>query len=445
MHPKIPYICGARNTVTKAKRASDCIAPVRPDMPCAVILVHGVNDVGTSYKAMEDGICAGLGKRLNSEFEPASYRIPTTADRARVEADPDDVFFKRKISATTRSPVIPFYWGFREVSEQAVPAEKTKHGQNTDRYGNRLDADFSRGGGPFANATTSLPDLWNRGKSGMRGALDKAQRDPTHPVRNNPGRMYMVLAARRLAALIATIRDYEPADTVSIVAHSQGCLVSLLAQAFLLDPDLKSSDPNARPADALILCNPPYSLMDDMPWIADAADHFSGEDAAMRGLYGPLEAEQTLHARLTTLVNIVHGVARSKRTSPALADLKDNSKFNGVVGAKWEASKDRDNRGKVYLYFSPEDMTVALVNVQGIGWQGVPDFQRGRQAQIVPVRWWGRDDAPTTPRTELILTSILRHPLRELGPSFLQRVFTAKRRPHPVRGDEVRVGQQAHD
>nr|WP_233171867.1 DUF3274 domain-containing protein [Dyella sp. ASV21] len=33
---------------------------------------------------------------------------------------------------------------------------------------------------------------------------------------------------------------------------------------------------------------------------------------------------------------------------------------------------ERDNRGNVLLYFTPQDQTVGLRNVQGIGWQGVP-------------------------------------------------------------------------
>ena len=34
-------------------------------MPCIVILVHGVNDVGEAYQNQENGIIAGLSKRLN--------------------------------------------------------------------------------------------------------------------------------------------------------------------------------------------------------------------------------------------------------------------------------------------------------------------------------------------------------------------------------------------
>jgi hypothetical protein len=46
---------------------------------------------------------------------------------------------------------------------------------------------------------------------------------------------------------------------------------------------------------------------------------------------------------------------------------------SGIHSTAWKPGEDRDNRGKVYLYFCPEDMTVALRNVEGIGWQGVPD------------------------------------------------------------------------
>ena len=58
-------------------------------------------------------------------------------------------------------PVVPFYWGFAETLGKA----KTKNGQRTDRFGNRLDKDLTKGGGPFGNATSTLPDMWNQGLS----------------------------------------------------------------------------------------------------------------------------------------------------------------------------------------------------------------------------------------------------------------------------------------
>ncbi len=422
-------------------RLTDKIVGVRHNLPGSIILVHGVNDVGTSYEAAESGLCAGLAERLHGELTPAHYRMPNQADKDKVEDDPDALFFKRQVTTETHSPVIPFYWGFREIQALAKAGARQKHGQALDRFGNRLDKDFSKGGGPFANATSTLPDMWNRGKSGLRGMLDAIQRDATHPVLGNPGRLYMILAARRLAALITMIRDYHADETVSIVAHSQGCMLSLLAQAFLLDPAMLKVQSNARPADTLVLCNPPYSLVDRMPTGASMAEGFSDGDRAMDGRYGAIESSQTLHARLSTLVNIVHGVQQHKHATPALAELPDTAKHFGVVGAKWEAGADRDNRGKVYLYFSPEDMTVALSNVQGIGWQGVPDYQRGTQIvrgpQMIKSTSYGSFETGKLVDTP---TPIVRKPMHELGAGFRQRVFTMKRRPDFHSGAPVLIG-----
>jgi hypothetical protein len=100
----------------------------------------------------------GLAERLCGDLTPGTYRMPQTADRDKLEKDPDAVFYKQQITDDTHSPVIPFYWGFREESSQVGDWRKTSHGQATDRYGNRLDRDYSKEGGPFANAISSLPE-----------------------------------------------------------------------------------------------------------------------------------------------------------------------------------------------------------------------------------------------------------------------------------------------
>jgi len=419
-YPKKPYQVGTASGVTMTNRSKDKVLPVRHNTPGNIILIHGVNDTGTSYAAVERGLCEGLTTRLSGALTPASYRLPTEEDRKRLFDDPDAVFFKRTITEDTLSPVIPFYWGYREMTGRVQLNAKLSRGQALDRFGNRLDKDYSKGGGPFANATSTLPDMWNRGKWGVGGSLDKAQRDATHPVMDNPGRMYMVLAARRLAALICMIRDYDEDETISIVAHSQGCLISLLAQAFLLDPRIKADQPNARPADTLILTHPPYSLIDVIPTSVSIIDRYSGEDQVMQTRYELIKGTQTTHARLQTLINIVRGVWSAKHTSPSLAGMSDAKKHSGAVGKQWKAQSDRDNRGKVYLYFCPEDMTVALENVRGIGWQGVPDLHRV---------------AATNTRGEMLYS-----PLSALGEGFKQRVFTAKKRPDPQSGKPVLLG-----
>ena len=420
VYPKKPYPIGSANGVTMTNRRRDKILPVRHNTPGNIILVHGVNDTGSSYAAVERGLCEGLTTRISGALTPASYRLPTDEDRKRLFDDPDAVFFKRTITEETLSPVIPFYWGFREETARVQLNAELSRGQVLDRNGNRLDSDFSKGGGPFANATSSIPDMWNKGKWGVARMLDRAQGDATHPVLNNPGRMYMILAAQRLAALICMIRDYDNDETVSIVAHSQGCLISLLAQAFLLDPNIKANQPNARPADTLILTHPPYSLIDDIATSVKVVDRYSDEDAAMAGRYGVINGIQTVNARLRTLANIVRGVWDRKHVSPPLPELSDAKKHYGAVGKLWNAQVDRDNRGKVYLYFCPEDMTVALENVRGIGWQGVPAYQRVAASNKRP--------------------ETLYKPLSELGDGFRQRVFTAKKRPDPKSGAPVMVG-----
>ena len=443
-YKKLPFSRGSGEGVTLPGQDNKKVVGVKHNLPGSIILVHGVNDVGVGYEAVESGLCEGLTERLCGDLTAGTYRMPQKADRDKLEEDPDAVFFKRQITDDTHSPVIPFYWGFREEDEHVNDWRKTTHGQATDRYGNRLDRDYSKEGGPFANATNSILEMWNRGKHDAWGSLDYASHDATHPMLKNPGRLYMILAARRLAALISMVRDYDEDETVSIVAHSQGCLLSLLAQAFLLDPDMQKYQPDARPADTLILCNPPYSLIDEMPAAAAAVDRYSGSDALMinkENRYRHISGGETLHARLTTLANIVNGVNAKKYPSPPLSELSDTKKHMGAVGPKWEASKDRDNRGKVYLYFSPEDMTVAYAGVEGIGWQGVPDYQRGHVLKNHVVDAITSIDSFSQP----VPTRTLRKPLSELGPGFFQRVFTLKRRPDFRNGKPVLVGQVPHD
>lgn len=414
------YIKGKARTVLKEGCAPDTPIDVRRRLPGNVILVHGVNDVGTSYHAIEQGLCAGLQDRLNRTFKAAAYKQPGATDKGLLEDDPDAVFYKRTIGPETDSPVIPFYWGYRESDSLS----KTRRGQKTDRYGNRLDKDLSKGGGPFANATSTLPDMWNRGY----GSAGDIGGDAIRPLLSAPGRMYMVLAAQRLMALIAMIRDYDEHETVTVIAHSQGCLLTLLAQAMLGEKGL-------RPADTLILTHPPYSLVEKPErYLTKASALLSGgTDAAMAQHYDTIDGRQTLHARLQTLINIVSKVSELPALSPQFATLADHKLNDGAVGGCWRAEADRDNRAKTYLYFCPQDMTVALDNIQGIGWQGVPDYIEGTQYQMKDERQYDvarRTNSPTGRRTLQSSTTTM-EALAPLGKRFYQRVFTNKLRPDP--------------
>ena len=420
-YPKVPYVVGDDVAILHCERSVCKKVKIRRNLPGNIIVIHGVNDVGVSYKAVEHGLCEGLTQRLGRGFTPASYRMPVAADKDRLEDDPDAVFFKRTIDKNTNSPVIPFYWGYREVGEKC----RTVNGQFVDRYGNRLDKDLSKEGGPFGNATSNLPDMW---RPGMYAPADPMG-DALRPLKTAPGRMYMVLAAQRLAALISMIRDYDAQDTVSIVAHSQGCLLSLLAQAMLMERGLA-------PADNLILTHPPYSLVDSLPLLMRGAAWFDGgEDAAMKPYYHLLSGAQTMGARLKTLANIVAGVAKGsgQPCMPPFADLKKDD-HRGMVGSRWQSADDRDNRRKVYLYFCPEDMTVALDNIQGIGWDGVPDYATG--SELIEEEETSSLDgySISSGHTKMVERSQVRGALAELGGRFYQRVFSNKTRLDPATG-----------
>ncbi len=186
-YPKPPSVIAQGSTVL-----STCSLPKLVDVPCehigACIVVHGVNDVGVSFQAVEEGLCEGIAERMAwcpgqpnhaSPYTPAGYRLPTDDDRTRLEDDPDAVFFKRHVGTTTHSPVIPFYWGYRVSADERT---RRRNGQWVDEADNRLDKDLSKGGGPFANATTNLADMWKSGAPAFGGFIDWLSGDPLRPV-----------------------------------------------------------------------------------------------------------------------------------------------------------------------------------------------------------------------------------------------------------------------
>jgi len=385
---------------------------VQRALPGVTILVHGVNDVGEAYPAQEAGLCQGWNERLNrKDLTPGEY---PPVNPNQVLDDPDAVLYQRAsktdLESRQRSPVVPFYWGFREV-EKEIDKNK-RHGQYTDRNDNRLDRRGIKQGGPFVNATSSIPDMWG---AGAGGAVFNVLGSPTHPLLKAPPRTYMVLAAKRLAMMIQAVRLRYKHDVVNLICHSQGSVIALLAQAYL-------HKWNTRPADCLVLNNSPYSLIE------------STVDSVLdTGYY-----QQTARARLQTLINLTNHVWNQKYATPAFAELRDTRVSYGLCGLEWGDKKccpdtgqkiaytDRDNRGKVYLYFSPEDSTVGLKNVQGIGWQGVPDALEAKPC------------------------------LNTLGSGFRQRIFTERMRQklsveeidrlrqrgqHPSVGQALRVGE----
>lgn len=76
-------------------------------MPCIVILVHGVNDVGEAYQNQEKGIISGLSKRLNrSDLYAHEWKDFIMSHNEEAQ---------KKICEPGRSPIIPFYWGYKPV------------------------------------------------------------------------------------------------------------------------------------------------------------------------------------------------------------------------------------------------------------------------------------------------------------------------------------------
>lgn len=358
------------------------------DRPGIVIFLHGVNDPGATYEKVETGICQGLNWRLNrGDLKPGAYgaawkaatqiqkdaqksgaKVPDSAKT--VLNDPDAYLYKRLEDAHSHSVFIPFYWGYRAADGEIA---KDKHGnpvklrtQNQDTHGNRLDAHFAKEGGYFDNATNNIPDMYGEGfKVGAKEwAAGKFSDNYTY-IGTSPVRLYFVLAAHRLAALISQIRAANKGqgtddETVTVIGHSQGTIITMLAQAIL-------AKAGARPADAIVMVDSPYAV-----WEA------GGE-------------EQTSQAKLKTLANIVEAVTRARHQNPPLTDLvcsPGNPKHHGRTGPKWSpahgmrplgqggadaAFTERDNRGRVHMYFCTDDQVVALDNIRGIGTYGLPD------------------------------------------------------------------------
>ncbi|WP_029593259.1 effector protein Tle3 domain-containing protein [Franconibacter pulveris] len=361
--------------------AQTCRVGVPRPMPGIVILVHGVNDVGEAYQNQEKGILAGLGKRLGrTDFYAHEWR-------------------DYRITRPGRSPIIPFYWGYKPVTHADYVADQKRYRDEVgklkdqahlpydtyqedngdkkadlgndgkgafkyqnDNFGNALDANFAKGGGTFANATTNIPDMLGPGAGGFGVAaagflsLHANSGDFTHPIFNNPHRIYQFFAAQRLADLIIQIRS-EPTttkDVINVVAHSQGTIITMLANMLVKQAGYES-------VNCVILNHSPYSLESRVA--ENIQPGYQQTDAARQKTFknfcslmytqwkggGKLDEDEllTLEASCTL---------RKPSDNPLRADDRYG----------------RNNNGKVYNYFCPNDGVVSLGNVQGFGWRGIP-------------------------------------------------------------------------
>lgn len=395
---------GVPKTAGSKMYTTDC--PVHRPMPGIVILVHGVNDVGEAYQNQERGIIEGLKKRLGRDdlwphqWKEKEFRIRNAAGEMETCADPHK---KQQVcDGIARSPVIPFYWGYRPVDAKAWKADQREYHEamlrsgrspatprpydayrendpavlrrfggegDLDCFHNSLDPRGVWGGGTFANATTNIPDMLGPGAGGKAlaavGFFSRSELanggDFTHPVYDNPHRIYQFYAAQRLAALILEIRNRQATrnDTINIVAHSQGTIITLLANMLVKQADRD-------PADCVILNHSPYSL--ENRWLED----------------GQPGHHQTDAARQQTFKNFCSLMATNARWRPdgdGLMSAEDQQAMLDTMGLPRKAYKSnwydnplhqRNNFGKVYNYFCPNDGTVSLLPIQGFGWRGIP-------------------------------------------------------------------------
>ena len=394
-------------------------------LPCVVILIHGVNDVGEAFENQDKMICEGLNRRLGrKDLKPNKWRwAQTSADdfSPRIQMLPEwqenvdqikPPLKPKTVKHKSYSPIIPFTWGYRPVDEETYKQEqiayykrlqdsnvkdpelpydsywidrnyhlKTENIEvnklNCDKFGNWIDYLYRRNGGPFANATTCIPDMYGPGMAGFLGSAGELATPKGARSYLNPHRIYYAFAAHRLAKLIKKIRkDTEEQDIpINIVAHSQGTIITMLANLILANDKDKTL-----PADCVILAHSPYAFE---PTLAEIVS----KDLCM--------GVQSQYGREQTFINFVDQLhklqkdRRSKKFKPE--DLIEKGIINTTVdpneiytqadGTKKQYDRlgddvelfYRDNFGKVYQYFSPNDHVVSLWNVQGMGWQGIPD------------------------------------------------------------------------
>ncbi|EIK93234.1 hypothetical protein PMM47T1_27835, partial [Pseudomonas sp. M47T1] len=181
---------------------------VPADMPGVVIFLHGVNDPGASYEAVETGLCKGVNERLDrvdlgagtygSAFS-AAQSVPAderTEEEFDIADDPDTYLYQRQEAKKAASLFIPFYWGYRATPDEIQRDDKGDptrlRGQFQDVFGNRLDRHFGKGGGFFANATNNLLEMYGRGFNKFIRHLAQTALGNTLYMGKAPSRRYFI-------------------------------------------------------------------------------------------------------------------------------------------------------------------------------------------------------------------------------------------------------------
>ena len=381
--PKVIVVDGRQGGLGISQGTGDVLLKCVQQLPLPgiVIFVHGVNSDGEWFSAAEEGLCKGLNTRTARNEDQIHHCTVEGGKLTQVkylkDLTPDGYLNPDKTAKTFidgedhYSPVIQFRWGYKASADELQTFGK----------GIYLNEKGYWGGGPFANGCTTIPDLWESGLNDQLFLWVHAQHlNPTNDrlVYACPHRGYYVVAALRLATLIGEIRKKQPDVPITIVCHSQGNMVSIAA-AFLGDKMDPVKDASGKPhkcvANTYVLCNPPYSLLDDN----------GTENWTQRGVgnddtgYG----RQTYHARTETLKNFFN-IIRQQAT-PQDAKVVDQCSANEPHG--FTAEKDalkcasgpgKRNYGRVTLYFNPHDQVISATTIQGIGWRGMNEHEIGK-------------------------------------------------------------------
>jgi hypothetical protein len=233
---------------------------------------------------------------------------------------------------------------------------------HNDNFKNALDTHFAKNGGTFANATTTIPDMLGPGAGGFGVAaagfasLHFNDGDFTHPIFENPHRIYQFFAAQRLADLILQIRS-DPVtekDTINVVAHSQGTIITMLANMLVKQAGYD-------PANCVILNHSPYSLESRLA--ENIQPGYQQTDAARQKTFKNFC--RLMYTQWRGGGKMSEGELSNLEASCTLRKPSDNP-------LRSDDRYCRSNDGKVYNYFCPNDGVVSLENVQGIGWRGIP-------------------------------------------------------------------------
>ncbi|MEJ7805572.1 MAG: hypothetical protein WKG03_06590 [Telluria sp.] len=355
------------------------IAVLQMPLPGIVIFVHGVNSDGEWYTQTEAGLCNGLNDRLKrnkgqiehptpagGKLKPASYMPELTADGFINPKMSDKTFV---LPEENFSPVIHFRWGYKASAE-----ELQEYGE-----GLYLNEQNYWGGGPFANGCTSLPDLWGKGLTDNLFLFLHVQHlNPTNDrtVYACPPRPYYVLAALRLAKLVASLREKQADVPITIVCHSQGNMIGIAA-AFLgdrMEPVKDATGMQGRcVADTYVLCNAPYSLVRSN--VTDGWSSRAMKDADGNG------GRQSFDARAKTLAAFFD-IVRKRVPMEQKAESIDEFMKNEAHG--FDAKSDRakygygptpSTYGRVTLYCNPHDQVISASTVQGMGWRGLDQHE----------------------------------------------------------------------